>query len=211
MYSWFMNDPLRKLVPKVRVRQRCWEYFPKFWVFFYKLRDCVQTTWTEFWAILTPLPLLCRHFYLTVLLSTTVVFQQPLSPLSHLSTWCVYAPISSKNSEISARKTFLVYFLMKNISILYQAYSMLQSNSAQNLSSLQKESVITIPFENHTRVHSLKNPVFFSLVINHFDWYVNWSYVWIWHYFPISKNYDDDDGGIARIVHRVTTRILRQL
>ena len=29
----------------------------------YKVRGRVQTTWTEFWAMLTPSPL-CRHFYL---------------------------------------------------------------------------------------------------------------------------------------------------
>ena len=49
----------------------------------------VQTTWTEFWAILTPFPL-CRHFYLIAVIKRCDHLSNPPPP--HLSTWFVHVP-----------------------------------------------------------------------------------------------------------------------
>ena len=54
------------------------------------LRGRVQTTWTEFWAILTPPPP-CRYFYCIALIK----YCGHLSNPHHLSTWFVHIPLQS--------------------------------------------------------------------------------------------------------------------
>ena len=50
------------------------------------------TTWTELWAILTPLPYVCRHFYLIAVIKCCGHLS---NPLPHFSTWFVhgYTPL----------------------------------------------------------------------------------------------------------------------